>query len=619
MRARSLSIACTVLLALSSATVEGCKRRRPSHTRNQLTAAHRARPFTVVNDSDGDGLADVLLADAPLGAQLLAGSRAAPLTHVRWRWAARVDDPARVRAHAMAFAGDLDGDRKSEVAIAQTAVRSDNPCEPGGVRIHYGSASNGLSPQPAWWLEPATPMGEGTDHYALVGAQLARVDDIDGPRTAGLVVSARRTRVLRGMSRVGIEGQRDGGELEPEGSTQPIATRSEFCEGDELWVYRGATRAPSQRIVLREGAVQRVVVGRLDMDAYPELVVLARPRVLIYRGRQGGFEDQPARVIDDPHDEPMRWSDVAVGDLDGDGAGDLVLTLQYTSTSDGATRAAVVHFNALMALSDPRFVLAPTASVAEGAPGRSLIIARDQDGDRRDELVIADPVLRAVLVYAGRAEHRYDAPTRVLRVPESAGALGVTLIDAGDVDGDRRDELLVRASRDDGGMSTLYLGEALRGELERVAIEPGAEGFAWSIAGRSSAAAGPGPRELPPLARRCAVPSSEAEADRLVTIEPAMVRADAAAVNAALQSKRAALAACHERSLQEDCNRSAVASATLVRDPSTSALAVSSVVWQSETTDALRDCVEQALRGALIERAREGSDGLVTLRFHEVP
>lgn len=617
MRARPLSIVCSVLLALTSASIEGCKRRRPAHTRNQVTAAQRARPFTVVNDSDGDGLADVLLADAPLGAQLLSGSREAPLSRARWRWSMRADDPARVRARAMAFVGDLDGDRKSEVAIAQSSVRADNPCEPGGVRIHYGSASTGLSPQPAWWLDPATPMGEGTDHYALIGAQLARVDDIDGPRTAGLVVSARRTRVLRGMSRLADDGGDGDGDVD--GSALQNQRRSEFCEGDELWVYRGATRAPSQRIVLREGAVERVVVGRLDMDAYPELVVLARPRVLIYRGRPGGFEESPARVIDDPHDEPMRWSDVAVGDLDGDGAGDVVLTLQYTSTSEGATRAAVVHFNALMALSDQRFVLAPTASVAEGALGRSLILVRDQNGDRRDELVIADPVLRAVLVYAGRAEHRYDEPTRVLRVPENAGALGVTLIDAGDVDGDRRDELLVRASRDDGGMSTLYLGEALRGELERVAIEPGAEGFAWSIAGRSSALGGPGPRELAPLPRRCVVPSSESEAARLVTIEPAMVRVDAAAVDAALQAKLGAVAACHERSLQEDCNRSAVASATLVRDASTGALTVSSVAWQSETTDALRDCVEQALRGTLIERSREGSDGPVTLRFHEVP
>jgi thioesterase domain-containing protein len=118
------------------------------------------------------------------------------------------------------------------------------------------------------------------------------------------------------------------------------------------------------------------------------------------------------------------------------------------------------------------------------------------------------------------------------------------------------------------------------------------------------------------LPRRCEVASAQTEVERLVTIDPPMVRADAARVSAALLQRAQPLARCQERQLLEDCNRSAVASITLARDGA-GALIAQGIAWQSESTDALRDCVQQALSGALLTGAREGSDGLVTIHFHE--
>lgn len=570
--------------------------------------ASRAVNFThVVNDSNGDGLADVIVNNAPLGALLLLGSRVpgAALSTVGWRWSVRIDDPARVRAGAMVFAGDLDGDGKSEVAIAERGVRGDEPCARGGVRVYYGSASTGLSPEPAWWLEPPAPMGEGTDHYALVGQQLARVDAIDGPRSNGLVVSARRTRVVL----VDVAAQ-DGGVAR--------VHHSEFCHGDELWVYRGATRSPSQRWFIEAGEVRRIVTGRVDRDEFTDLIVLASSKLLVYRGRTGGFEERPAIALDDRHDDPQRWSDVAVGDVDGDGDGEIVLTFQSSRASEGPSRAGSVLYDVLSEQRMERMLFAPSAGVVDAVAARSVLVMRDQDGDRCDEIVIADPVLRAVLVYRGREDADWPAPDRVLRVAESAGTLGVTMVDAGDIDGDRRDEILVRATRDDGGMATLYVCEPLRGQLERVPLPPGPEGFAFSLAGRSNAMGGGAPRPLPPLPRRCAVPSAQSEASRLVTIDAPMVRVDRARVSLALSQRLQALARCQERELLEDCNRNAVASITLARD-GTGALMAQGIAWQSDSTDALRDCVQTALAGPLLSPSREGSDGLVTIYFHEGP
>lgn len=568
-------------------------------------------------------MADLALADAPLGALLLLGSKTptiTPLSRVAWRWVEPLQSPHRVRAGAIAFSGDLDGDGRSELAIAETSTRADDPCAHGGVRVYRG-ATSGLESSPAWRLADPPPMGEGTDHYARVGAQLARVDEIDGPRTYGLVVSATRTRVVEQRARSQGDGAAEPhaeGDGATADETDASVLRSEFCEGDELWVYRGDARTPSQRIFVAQGAVRRVVTGRVDADPHRELVVLTASKVLVFRGRAGGFEERAAVEIDDAHDDPQRWSDVAVGDVDGDGDGEIVLTFQYSRANQGALRKGAVHFDVLGRERRERALYAPSTSEVETAALRSVLVLRDRDGDRRDEIVIADPSLRAVLVYRGRSEGEWLAPDRVLRVPESAGALGVTLVDAGDVDGDRRDDIVVRAARDDGGMATLYVARSLRGELTRVPLPAGLDGFAYSIAGRSSSMSATPPRDLPPLARRCEVPRAQEAPEALVSIEAPMVRADRQRLTAALATRLQSLARCHEQSLEEDCNRSATASVTLSRDEA-GVVTVRGIAWMDATTDALRDCVQRALSGAILERARPGADGPVTIVFRAAP
>lgn len=601
------AVALLCALAAVSALSAGCRRRHRAHRAAHSAVARAAH--TVVNDANGDGLADLVVADAPLGATLLFGSRnrTRALFAAPWRWSVHVDDPARVRAGAMAFIGDTNGDRRSELAIAEVPVSSSDPCPRGGIRVYRGDA-RGFSDEPAYRIEAPAAMGEGIDHYAMVGAHLVRVDELDGAGTTGFVASARRTRVSR------VEP--DGGDLADAGDSSAEDSggrRSEFCQGDELWVLRGDARTPSQRIFIEHGEVRRVVVGNIDRDGFRDMVVLAPPKAIVFRGRIGGFHERPAIVLDDPHDDPQRWSDVAIGDVDGDGDGEIVLTFQYSSASDGVARAGMVHFDVL---GDSRqgALSAPSADGSEAAAGRSVLVVRDQDGDGRDEIVVADPNLRAVLVYRGRAETSWPTPDRVLRVGESAGALGVTLVDVGDIDGDRRDDIVVRATRDDGGMSTLFFANPLRSELTRVELAPGPEGFGYSLAGRSSALGGSLPRDLAALARRCEVPSPTERPEALVTVRAPMVRADGPRIEAALRGRSVALAQCHERWLRDDCNNEATASLTLQRSDA-GVVSVAGVAWGERSNDALRDCVEQALSAPLLDRSAPGADGPVVIEF----
>jgi hypothetical protein len=589
---RSRPFASRASLALVALLV-GCRR--------DGVAVRAAPRVGVTSDVDGDGLGDVVLSDAPLGALLLRGSRARPLTEVRWRWSVSAADPARVRVASVVLAGDLDRDGRAEVALSETSV-TDDPCARGGVRVHRGGTA-GVSPLPAWRLEDATAADARTHHYARVGAHLARVDGLDGPGSFGLIVSARRTRVTDGSS--------------SDGAPHAAAGSSEFCQGDELWVYHGTSRTPGQRIVIGEGEVQRVVTGRIDGDAFSDLFVLAPPKGLLFRGRRGGFEERPSATLVDPHDDPQRWSDAAIGDLDGDGDGEVIVTTQYSSEGAQRGRVAVVHYDVFSHAPRVAAMYALGERASGGAP-RSVVVLSDLDGDRRSEVVVADPSQRAALLFLGRTEPRWASPDRVLRASESDGTLGVTLINAGDVDGDGRDEVLVRAEREDGAMATLHLGWPLRGTLERVTLPPGPQGFGWALAGRSANTGGSRPRELPPLPRRCRVPSAEREPERLVAVGAPRVAADGPRIAEALRERVRALALCQQRALEEDCSRASRASISLGRDDA-GALSVAGVAWLDPTTDALRDCVQSALGGPLLDASAPGSDGPVELRFLEVP
>ncbi|MDP3275509.1 MAG: VCBS repeat-containing protein [Deltaproteobacteria bacterium] len=580
----------------------------------------------VHNDSNGDGLADVLLGDTPTGALLLLGTRARWPAGIAWRWHPEEQDPAAISLAALAFAGDRDGDHMSEIAIAEGPSRTEGRCYRGGVRVYSGRAEGALEETSQRLLGP-TAQSDSAGEFARIGERLLRVDGLGGRRASGLLVSATHVRVLARALPADANEDASGdarGDARGDGSAHTEQTR--FCEGTELWVYGARDQRPSQRIALPDGELRDWASGRMDSDVYPDLALLAGSKIYIYRGNSQGFEPSPARVLHDDHDSPDRWSRVALGDLDGDGLQDLVLACEYTGAGEGIARAGVVHFAPLSGEQRVGVLGAPNGGVTEQGLGRSLAVVHDLNGDGRDEVVIADPASSAVLIYLGRAGQSWPSPDRVVRGPASVGVLGVGVIDAGDLDGDGRHDVLVRAARRDGAMVTLFVLNPLTGELVRALLPSATSGYAHVMAGAQSVAS-EAPPELPPLLRRCVIPSAQLQPELLVSatvLGPESLHIRPPVADALAQLVRA-LAPCQAAALAQDCGRATRASLTLAvasiaARPTLHA--ESAVAWEGESDDTLRECVARAVQapwGVAAVRMRVGTRVPVSLSFAPGP
>jgi uncharacterized repeat protein (TIGR01451 family) len=129
--------------------------------------------------------------------------------------------------------------------------------------------------------------------------------------------------------------------------------------------------------------------------------------------------------------EPLNQG-LAVGDFDGDGARDLALTHRGFTT---VAQVLVYRGNGSGGFGAPLVWSLPTLLLPAGA------VARDFDGDGRDDIAVADNFANGVAILLG-------SPTLALnlRGPFAAGD-GPLGIDAGDLDGDGRWDVAVANQR----------------------------------------------------------------------------------------------------------------------------------------------------------------------------
>ena len=229
-----------------------------------------------------------------------------------------------------------------------------------------------------------------------------------------------------------------------------------------------------------------VAGGDLDGDGFSDVVIASGNQVSVYRGHANGPLPTPTWEWTAPLTSSHVGEGLAVGDVDRDGYGDLVigspLHIEYVSTGRGAV--FVFRGGPTGLGSTPNVTYLGLQEFGE--LGRSVAIA-DVDNDSRPDLVAGasgwtvtsgttDLVAGAVFVYAGTGTGLpADMPVRVM-TGTAYGALGTHLaigtFDAGDGDivvtNPLRDEAL--AVR--GGSLTAF----------RSRVWTGGSGFATSLA-----------------------------------------------------------------------------------------------------------------------------------------
>lgn len=140
---------------------------------------------------------------------------------------------------------------------------------------------------------------------------------------------------------------------------------------------------------------------------------------------------------------------LAFADVNADGYSDMIVGNANANTTSGSGRVFVFHGSSSGFASRPNF---SASAVASGAHGMMVANAGDVNGDSYDDILVGDPMLSGTESYQGAAYVYYGSSTGLSRlkpwrvVGHSAGAvLGVAGIAAGDIDGDGYDDVLVTA------------------------------------------------------------------------------------------------------------------------------------------------------------------------------
>ena len=436
---------------------------------------HFGYAVATAGDVDGDGYADLLVgaqghATAAGQVTLYHGSAAgldATLT-----WSASGAKPGDRLGSAVGTAGDVNGDGFSDLAAGAWACDDPANINAGRVYVYHGAAA-GLGTTLAWSAE-----GEDLNHW--FGRSAGTAGDLNGDGYADLVVGEQGYDSDRGRVHVYYGSAGGLGDINREAD----------------WTALG--EATSDRF-----GASVATAGDVDSDGYGDLVVGAyghddsRGKAYVYYGSAGGLGDSNREadwtVRGEATDDRFGWSLAPVGDVNGDGYGDLAVGAYRYDTYRG--KAYVYH-------GSPAGPGAAPAWTALGENtltgfGLSVATAGDVNGDGYADLVVGadgyDNFRGKAYVYHGSRAGLGSAPTWTTAGEGINDSFGYSVGTAGDVNSDGYADLVVGAYgyEDWRGKVYVYHGSPLGLDVPFSVFTGGSEGESTGdLFGYSVAAAG---------------------------------------------------------------------------------------------------------------------------------
>ncbi len=476
-------------------------------------------------DVNGDGYSDVIVgapnydAGSPRegGAWLYHGSASGLATGAAW--SAVSDQDFAVFGMSVSTAGDVNGDGYSDVIVG--APQYDAPDDEGRAFVYHGSAS-GLATSPAWTSESdqdGAQFGGSVGPFLLWGAPgLSAAGDVNGDGYGDVVVAAPhldngqlsegRVHLYHGSS-TGLStsaswtGESDqetalfgwsvssAGDLNGDGYGDVIVGAYGYSNGqvDEgrAYVYHGSVAglAPSaawtgesdQASALFGSSVS--TAGDVNGDGYGDVIVGAydhdngdtgEGRAYVFHGSGSGLA--PGASWTAESDQEFAYFGVSVsaaGDVNGDGYGDaLVAALLYDNGQEDEGRAYVFHGSAGGLSADATW----TALSGQGGSrfGNSVSSAGDVNADGFGDVIVGAPEYdngqgdegRAYL-YQGSASGLSTSAAWTAESDQTGAAFGLSVSEAGDVDGDGYDDVIVGAITHDNGQANEGRAHVYRG------------------------------------------------------------------------------------------------------------------------------------------------------------
>lgn len=177
----------------------------------------------------------------------------------------------------------------------------------------------------------------------------------------------------------------------------------------------------------------KVVVGQLTSDLRSDVLLLSQTGIIAYIGSPNGLDSSSA--IQTPTTMPV--TDAEIGDLDGDGDGDIVFVVQ-SQTGGTAGQLGVMRGNGTGTFASPVFITVPDLG------GALEVVDLDNDG-REDVIAVrtGPAAQRALLVYRTRSDASLEPPV-VLPLPGSFAKLSAR----GSFNGDMVPDIVVTDTLD---------------------------------------------------------------------------------------------------------------------------------------------------------------------------
>lgn len=422
-------------------------------------------------DADGDGLLDLVSCDARRASLVLvrqesAGSfgspRMIPRTGVGW--------PAKI------VSADVDGNSFPDLVVADPG-ESTSPFG-GALHVFMGDAAlryTGSS------LERETAEGQRRPQPISVA-----IGDLDGDGRLEIVSADDGTldlAIFRLWTPGGLQSppcELSSGQgvppacgllaadLDGDGGVDLITANG--SSNDWTW-YRqiSTTQYAGLRMSLPEGASNCVaaVAGDVDGDGAPDIVTAnlsSGDLAVVYQEPSGTWGSRSELLRSEGL---LGIYSIGLGDLDGDGRLDLAAAGRFSNDVRWFPR-----------LSDGGWGEARTLAAGADLRGPIRIATVDVDGDGRADIVTANQASRNVTVFFHSSTLGQFDPALALALP---GGLAPTALALGDVDGDRRADIVVGGLGAPSAIAVLKQEAPRSFRLEEIAGESGANLVAIAV------------------------------------------------------------------------------------------------------------------------------------------
>jgi hypothetical protein len=436
--------------------------------------------------------------------------------------------------YSVSSAGDINGDGFSDVLVGAPYYDYTENNE-GAVFVYMG-ASKGLDDNPVTTLTShqadaglgisvALAGDVNMDGYSdiLVGAYAYDNGQVDEGAAFlchgaqdGLQISTIETLECNQAGAMMGYAVAGAGDINADGAGDVIVGARFYHDGEvnegAVFVYQGAAAGPVNAIQLlqinqtdaRMGH-SLSTAGDVNGDGYADIIIGAymydegqtnEGVAFIHHGSQNGVQAVPAITLEGNQTEAQfGWAVASAGDVNGDGYGDIIVGARFYDSGQANEGAAFVYHGSddgIHALADSKL----ESNQGEAWMGSAVASAGDVNGDGYSDIVIGSYAYDSgqndegiALVYHGMASSvgTYCKP---IELNQAEAYVGYSVSNAGDVNGDGLDDVIVGAPYVDSGepnegMAVIYYGNTATGVGSHESLQCNQAGanFGHSVSG----------------------------------------------------------------------------------------------------------------------------------------